>query len=187
MRSIGLFVLAVATSVAACSDPVFDGQVNALGEEDPNVPQGPYHRAGQPCEVCHSASGPASSAPFSVAGTIFAKQTDPTGVDGVTIAMTDTTGSSYSVTTNCVGNFFVRRTEWDPAFPILVRVWKGDKSRTMQGQVGRERSCANCHKDPFTNYEKLSSVGHVYLYSASDSAPAPAANCPTNPTVGGAK
>ena len=173
----------ILAGIGACGDPVVDGQLSALGGEQPNVPQGEYHRAGQPCELCHSANGPASGSPFSVAGTVFAQQQAAIGVDGVTVAMTDTAGSSYVTTTNCVGNFFVRRSQWDPAFPILVRIYKGDHTRTMQGQVGRERSCANCHKDPYSAYEKLSSVGHVYLYSADDVVPAPGA-CPVNPRVG---
>jgi len=71
---------------AACSDPVTDGNINALGGELPNVPVGEYHRAGQPCVDCHSPSGPASGSPFSVAGTVFAQPSNPTGVDQATIA-----------------------------------------------------------------------------------------------------
>lgn len=180
MLTAGLF----SAAIGACGDPVYDGQIKALGDEQPNVPQGEFHRAGQPCELCHSSGGPASDNPFSVAGTVFAQQSTAIGVDSVTVAMTDTSGSSYVTKTNCVGNFFVRPNQWDPAFPILVRIYRDDRSRTMQGQIGRERSCANCHKDPFSSYERLSSVGHVYLYSPDDAVPAPP-SCPVNPRVGG--
>ena len=177
----------IAAFSAACGDPVYDGEIAALGGESDGVPVGEFHRAGQPCVMCHSAGGPASGAAFSVAGSVFARQDDVVGVEGATVAMTDTAGSSYTATTNCVGNFFVRRSDWDPSFPVLVRVWKGDKSRTMQGQVGRERSCANCHKDPYAAYEKLSSVGHVYLYSPDDAVPPASGSCAVNPRVGGTK
>lgn len=183
MRTIAAASLVLALGFA-CSDPVYDSQIKALGDEAPNVPTGEFHRAGQPCELCHSASGPASSSPFSVAGTVFAQRANAVGVDSVTVAMTDTKGSAYTATTNCVGNFFVRPGDWDPAFPILVRIYKGDRSQTMQGQAGRERSCANCHKDPLTSYEALSSVGHVYLYSADETVPPPNPTCPVNPRVG---
>ncbi|HSQ67645.1 MAG TPA: hypothetical protein VLM85_30755 [Polyangiaceae bacterium] len=170
-------------AAVACGDPVTDGAINALGGELPNVPVGEYHRAGQPCVDCHSPSGPASGSPFSVAGTIFAQPSNPTGVDQATIAMTDTTGSKFTVTTNCVGNFFVKRADWDPSFPIFVRVYKNGLARTMQGQIGRERSCANCHKDPQTAYEALSAVGHIYMYLDGDTPPPASSNCPVSPVV----
>ncbi len=189
MRAAALLLatLVGALAVGACSDPVPDGQIKALGDEDPNVPQGEYHRAGQPCVTCHTKYGPASDSPFSVAGTIFAQPGGAVGVDGAFVGMTDTSGSSFIVKTNCVGNFFVKKEEWDPAFPIFVRVYKGNAARTMQGQIGRERSCANCHKDPRGVITKLSSVGHIYLYQTGDQVPPPSTNCPVNPTVGGAK
>lgn len=174
---------AAALALGACSDPVPDGQIKALGDENPNIPVGQYHRAGQPCVTCHNPNGPASSVPFTIAGTVFATKADPTGVENAYVGLTDTTGSSYLTKTNCVGNFFVSKSEWDPAFPIFVRVYKDSASRTMQGQIGRERSCAYCHKDPRGVITKLSSVGHIYLYGDGTSVPAPQ-NCPVNPKVG---
>jgi hypothetical protein len=177
--------LALVASIAACSDPVRDAQVRNLGVEFPNVPVGEYHRAGQPCVVCHGGAGPASMR-FTVAGTVFAQQGAAVGVDGATVAMTDSAGSVWKATTNCVGNFFVRPGEWDPAFPILVRVFKGNQVKTMQGAIGRERSCGYCHDDPSGGLEPFRSAGHIYLYASGDSVPA-AANCPVNPQVGGSK
>ena len=187
MRAMGILLLATAMAaltLGACSDPVPDGQIKALGDEDPNVPQGQYHRAGQPCVTCHTKYGPASDVPFAVAGTIFATPGGATGVEDAYVGLTDTTGSSFVVKTNCVGNFFIKKEEWDPAFPLFVRVYKAGASRTMQGQIGRERSCANCHKDPRGVVTRLSSVGHIYLYGQGDNVPPPQ-NCPVNPTVGG--
>jgi cytochrome c553 len=188
--------LAFAATIGACSDPVHDGRIKALGDELANVPVGEFHRAGQACVVCHSKDGPASNKVFSVAGTIFGQPGPPTGVDGVTVAFTDSAGSQYTTQTNCVGNFFVTPEKWDPAFPVLVRIYKGDRSKTMQGQIGRERSCGYCHHDPFNapqQYQgtvldpQYSSVGHIYLLSAADPPPAPAMNCPVNPTLGNSR
>ncbi len=176
--------LVVLALLAACSDPVPDGAISALGDENPTIPVGEYHRAGQPCVLCHDSSGPASDKPFAVAGTVFAQPNNAEGVDQATVAMTDTMGSVFTVKTNCVGNFFVPRGAWDPAFPIFVRVFKDGTTRTMQGQVGRERSCANCHKDALTQSDQLTSKGHVYLYEDGDAVP-PNTDCPVNPVVGG--
>jgi hypothetical protein len=190
---VSLVTLGIA--LASCSDPVRDGRLKALGEEAQNVPVGEFHRAGQSCVLCHTKDGPASGTVFSIAGTIFAQPGPATGVDGVTIAFTDSGGSQFTTKTNCVGNFFVKPAEWDPAFPVLVRIYKGDRSKTMQGQIGRERSCAFCHKDPPTQLPEqyrntvldpqFSSVGHIYLLSAADPPPAPAPGCPVNPMLGG--
>ena len=178
-------------ALASCSDPVRDGELGALPGENPNAPVGEYHRAGQPCELCHGPGGPASGASFAVAGTIFAQPQNAIGVDGATVAFTDTTGSTFTTTTDCVGNFFIPRPgssvpgpTWDPQFPIFVRVFKNGLSRTMQGQIGRERSCANCHNDPQPNTPQLySSVGHVALYTASDTPPPYTNTCPVSPVV----
>lgn len=186
--------LVLGTTIASCSDPVRDGRIKSLGEEAQNVPIGEFHRAGQSCVLCHGKDGPAAGKPFSIAGTIFAQPGPATGVDKVTVAFTDSGGSQFTTQTNCVGNFFVRPDQWDPAFPVLVRIFKGDRSKTMQGQIGRERSCAFCHRDPFEPPDQYRntvlnpqfySAGHVYLLSAADPPPAPAMNCPVNPTLGG--
>jgi hypothetical protein len=46
--------LGLGVSVASCdTDPVHQAEVDALGGEVQGVSQGEYHRAGQPCTVCH--------------------------------------------------------------------------------------------------------------------------------------
>ena len=185
-------VVAIAACAAACSDPVRDGRLKAVGDERPDVPVGEFHRAGQACVLCHTSGGPASSKPFSVAGTIFIQPNTAIGLGGATVAFTDSAGSQKTVTTNCVGNFYIRPSEWDPAFPLLVRVYRGAHSKTMQGQIGRERSCSFCHHDPVDpplQYKnspldpKFSSANHIYVYSASESAPGPDPMCPVNPNL----
>ena len=179
-----VILLGMLLPLAQCSDPVTSGQINALPQENPNVPVGEFHRAGQPCVLCHNPSGPASADDFSVAGTIFAQPQTAVGVDNATVAFTDTQGTTFKVQTDCVGNFFVKKTDWDPAFPIFVRIFKNGLSRTMQGQIGRERSCANCHNDPVAGSQQIfSSVGHISLYLATDNPPPPSSTCPVSPVL----
>jgi hypothetical protein len=185
-----LFVLAL----ASCSDPVTDGQISALPGENPVAPIGEFHRAGQPCVLCHNPNGPASGSPFAVAGTVFARPQDAVGLGNITVAMTDSAGSKFTVQTNCVGNFFVPRPgtgngapTWDPEFPIYVRIYdKNGLARTMQGQIGRERSCGGCHSDPNLKFDPASQyrvAGHLHMYLASDPAPVIPPGCPVNPVV----
>ena len=64
-------LLVALAPVAACDmDPVHANLVSQLGSEAPGIPKGEYHRAGQPCVVCHGDDGPASTK-FAVAGTVF--------------------------------------------------------------------------------------------------------------------
>jgi hypothetical protein len=160
-------------------DPVHQAQVDALGGETSGVPRGPYHRAGQPCTVCHGSEGPASTQ-FTVAGTIFAGPDARVGVDGAEVLFVDSLGSSPppgAAVTNCVGNFFLTTDTWNPAFPIRVAVASGQSVQQMVGHIGRQGSCAFCHKDP----RGLDSPGHVFAGVMA----APAAACPVNPVAGG--
>jgi|CZKU01.1.fsa_nt_gi hypothetical protein len=165
----------------ACGlDPVHQSEVDALGPETPGVPQGPFHRAGQPCTVCHGAEGPASQR-FSIAGTVFAGVDRTAGVQQAEILMVDALGSSPppgSVLTNCVGNFYVAPTLWNPAYPIRVAVSTASGSAMMIAHIGRDGSCASCHTDP----PGLASPGHVYV--ATNATPA---GCPVNPLAGDGK
>jgi hypothetical protein len=141
-------------------DPVHRDAVAALGGESSSVPTGPLHRPGQPCTVCHGPEGPASTH-FVIAGTVFAGPDHAVGVEGAEILFVDSLGSSPppgSVLTNCAGNFFFSADLWNPAFPIRVAVASGASAQQMIGHIGRQGSCAFCHKDP----RGLDSPGHVY-------------------------
>ena len=181
-----LGVVGLASFAACGADPIHDGSVAAQGKETTGVPIGEFHRAGQVCVACHEEHGPASSSIFSVAGTIFAGPNGTVGVDGAEVRMVDSKGSKFiAKKTNCVGNFFVKKTDWDPAFPILVRVAKGAASRSMKTAIGREPSCGNCHVrvvDTGSNAQ-FGEMPHVYLFGGDDPA-GPAKDCPVNPDLG---
>jgi hypothetical protein len=166
----------------SCTDPVLDDLVAAQGNETEGIEKGPFHRAGQRCVVCHQDGGEASDSPFTLAGTIFAQPNRQVGVGGAEIRLTDADGTKYIAKTNCVGNFFIKPSEWEPKFPVLVSVYKAGVQRAMQAPIGREADCAGCHsldlppKDPFTK------MPHIYLFgtdepSAKDGDPA----CPVDP------
>jgi hypothetical protein len=164
LRALALAALA---GLAACSidpfhpDPVRQAQVDALGPESPSVDPGPYHRPGQACTLCHGPGGTATPA-FTVAGTVLATPDHPQGAGGVEVLMVDALGSSPpsgSVITNCAGNFYVTSDLWDPAFPLRVAVVYRGTGAQMQGHVGRDGSCASCHKAAVG----LGSPGPVYV------------------------
>ena len=161
-------VVAIAFSSACTDNPVPDNEIESLGDEtgDP----GPDHRPGQPCVICHSAGGPASDDPFAVGGTVFHDPSSAQGVGGVDILFVDSNGSSPNneVVTSASGNFYVRTSDWAPSFPLYVNIYNTADStkRVMNSHIGREPSCASCHRDAFTAAERLYSVGHISLYNA---------------------
>jgi len=144
--SVGIGLLGL-LGLLAC-DPVQSDEIAALGGEAPGVPEGPLHRPGQPCVLCHDGAGGDPSA-FSVAGTVFETPSTSAGASGVTVAMTDSTGSTHSATTNAAGNFYVTPSEWTPTYPITTTTLEsGRVSTPMYGEIGRNGSCAGCHSYP---------------------------------------
>lgn len=193
LQSVVLFlvVLPLAAVASSCNtDPVHTDAVNALGPEIAGVPKSEYHRAGQPCLVCHGGEGPASEQ-FTVAGTIFygpaAGNNAPIGVGNVTVTLEDDTTSQFPVTTDCVGNFFVRPGDWPghPVFPMLVTI-SGTvlgtySAQPMPSHIGRDGSCAGCHQYATTdNY--FETPGLAYLFAIDNSNfTGTDPNCPVNP------
>ncbi len=179
-------LVAVTLALASCSlDPVHEAAVAALGPERPDVPEGQYHRAGQPCGVCHSATGPARTV-FTLAGTVFTGEYPRrVGVGGATVDTEDDYGGgTCQAVTNCVGNFFLQADRvidpCDPKFPVWAGVANPGSStndKVMQGHIGREPSCAFCHWDP----PSASSPGAVLVDfdAGADFA------CPVNPVLPG--
>ncbi len=147
----GFLLLAGASS--SCTDPVFDAQVEALGDEAPGIAEGPLHRGGQPCVLCHSKYGPASDHVFVVGGTIYESADAKTlPAAGVEVLIVDSGGNSPATNpvTNEKGNFFVRPGDWSgvPRFPMRVAIARGSQSLAMASHIGRDGSCATCHRAP---------------------------------------
>lgn len=156
---------AVFAAVGGCSlDPVQNAAIEALGPEDPAIPQGQYHRAGQPCVLCHTRTGPASGKPFAVAGTVFVGPFSKRGAVRTWVRVLDAKGTLVCKTTNCAGNFIFRDEDFTPSgqfqdkpgpsFPLLVSIQRAlpgnpvGANRAMSSHIGREGSCAGCHKPP---------------------------------------
>jgi hypothetical protein len=146
----------VSIGVGACRyDPVPQDIIDSLGEET-GTP-GPTHRPGQPCLVCHSTYEGATPA-MAVGGTVYTQ--DEMGAlvpaSRVIVTITDTAGDSRKACTNSAGNFYIEKSKWnDIAFPLAITA--GD--RKMRSLVGRDGSCASCHKNPA---EGVAGVGATF-------------------------
>jgi hypothetical protein len=148
----------LAIIVTTCTlDPVESEAVADLGGEAPGVPQGPLHRPGQPCLVCHD--GATAKPAMSVAGTVYAVLGSSAPLSGASIALTAEDGSTFGATTNAAGNFYVEVAAWQPVYPLRVAVAFGPLTSTMSTIIGRDGSCASCHVDPASRI----SAGRVYL------------------------
>jgi len=148
-----------------------------LGDVDHCVPEpgererecgSPYHRPGQPCLVCHDGlHGPT----FSVAGTVYRRASDTTGLGGVQVTIVDALGQAVDVTTNSAGNFMVRegrggdrddgevRVPFVLEYPLSVELSYEGTTREMRSTIWREGSCAGCH----TAEEGPNSPGRIFV------------------------
>ena len=150
-----LGIILAALTLAMCSfEPVGDEASADLGDEAPGVPEGPTHRPGQPCLVCHADD-------YSAAGTIYAVKGDSRGVAGAVVLLSDVNGATATATSNEVGNFFLSVDAWKPTYPIHAQVTIGDVTATMSSIIGRDGSCASCHVEP----QSRVSAGQVYVAS----------------------
>lgn len=150
-------------TLAACVGPVEQSLIDSLGPEVDGVPEGEFHRPGQPCLACHGrevGDGPV----MAVAGTIYATPTDPVPVEGVNVRITDARGETRTPRTNCAGNFFVEESDWQPVFPLSVSIScpQVPPPKSMGSPINRDGSCATCHAGPAS----LDSPGWVYCASA---------------------
>jgi hypothetical protein len=194
-----LLVVALAPVAACDMDPVHSNLVSQLGPEAAGIPKGEFHRAGQPCVVCHGDEGPASEK-FSVAGTIFygpgtMMNGQLLGASGVSVYIEDDTGAMLpALVTNCVGNFWLKASDYQPQFPLLVTVngiAKGSAmtspaQQRMTSQIGREPSCGTCHQvqsypnQPGAIANYYSTPGVIYL-TGDDPNFKGDPNCPVQP------
>jgi hypothetical protein len=142
-----LLLAMLATGIVTCSfDPVHDEAIVDLGPETPGIGPGPLHRAGQPCLVCHD--GSAATPVMSVGGTVYGVPPHATPVAGAIVALADSSGSTFTATTNAAGNFYVEQASWQPFYPLQVSVVLGEVTAPMSTIIGRDGSCATCHTDP---------------------------------------
>jgi mono/diheme cytochrome c family protein len=185
MPSSLLGALVFAAGVASCSsDPTLSNLVKRQGPEADGVPKGEFHRSGQQCLACHISGGPAKPE-FSMAGTVYlrpptAQQRDIVGVDQVEVLLIDSAGNTKRVNTNCVGNFYIEKKDFEPRYPARVAVFKeGFQRQTMQSLIGRDGSCATCHA-----FERaLDSAGVVYLTTDANAQYTPPEDCPVDPVI----
>jgi hypothetical protein len=144
---------------AAC-DPVHDDAIAALGPEAPGVRQGPLHRPGQPCLLCHDgAIGDPQR--FTVAGTVYLTAGALVPANGTIVFLTDASGTQTQLTTNAAGNFYATPSQYNPTFPIQVSLPGVDMQTLIEGNgtVEANGGCASCHFDP----AGPNSPGHVCL------------------------
>jgi hypothetical protein len=149
--------VALAAALASC-DPVHSQAIAALGNEAPGVRTGPLHRPGQPCGTCHDGTI-GNPRQFSVAGTIYVNQSENVPATNVGVTLTSADGMSYTATTNAAGNFYVLPNEFTPQYPMNVLITSDTVIVRMSTLIGREASCATCHRDP----AGPTSAGHVFM------------------------
>ena len=157
-----LGVASLATFSTSCTDPVKDHAIERLGPERGGVAEGPEHRPGQPCVLCHSDGGPASKHKFAIGGTVFETATADKGAANVGVYFKDNDNVQRQVVTNAAGNFYVREEEWpDLTFPFKTGVKRGQGLPVlMQSTINREGSCNFCHELP--GGDSRESIGPIF-------------------------
>jgi hypothetical protein len=163
-------VVFAATVSASCFDPVHSDDVAALGGEKAGVREGPTHRPGQPCLVCHGGSGPGSPE-FEIAGTIYESSLDPSApAEGVEIVVTDVTGKVIPLpASNRAGNFYLEKDRQTLYYPLTIELRsplitdQPAGSKVMVSPIGRNGGCAFCHVDNILPQDRATHMPHVYL------------------------
>ncbi len=154
LRIVSLALVALGSS-ASCTNPVADVQIESFGGELPDVAPSEYHRPGQPCVLCHGVYGGASPE-LALGGTVFADQRSFLPVEGAEVVIYDAVGDVYTMTSNCIGNFYLPADGDVPQFPLAAEIrcptydasgnkLEGQKTRTMNSWISRDGSCAGCH------------------------------------------
>lgn len=154
---------------ASCDlDPVQSASEKLLAEDDPLFAPSPWHRAGQPCTVCHSDRGEASPK-MALAGTVY---WDPAGqipAAGIHVRVADAATTDRKrgrcFVTNCNGNFYVLPDEFPGlTYPLLVSIQAPELGPAglvnMNSHIGREPSCAGCHR----TYRDIDTPGPISIY-----------------------
>ncbi len=135
----------------------------------------PEHRPGQFCLLCHGPDYAAEGARFALAGTVYLRKGDLTGVEAARVALRDAAGREFDVLTNRTGNFMISvepgldqprdrgrgqlAIPFPPSYPIEVSVTASSREIKMRSRIQREGSCNACHSPP----ESPSSPGRIYV------------------------
>lgn len=140
--------LLFAGSLLSCRyDPVPQQIIDDLGPEQGAPSE--THRPGQPCLACHSAYVGAKPL-MAFGGTVYVLDDKGavSAAKGVTVNVFDSAGTSKRACTNAAGNFFLKKDDWKGvAFPLTVQAG----TTAMRSLIGRDASCASCHKAPDPN------------------------------------
>jgi hypothetical protein len=156
MRS-SLLIVILAAWIVACEDPLKARAVEALGPEALDVPEGPLHRPGEPCVLCHD--GDVARA-FSLGGTVYVAPDSERPAPGASVALVDASGARFAAITNCAGNFFVLPEDFQPVYPLWAALRLGAHEIVMESPIHEDGSCAGCHG----REAGPESAGGVYLF-----------------------
>lgn len=151
-------LLTCAVVLLGCSDPVHEREVEALGPETTGVEQGPLHRPGQPCGVCHGEQGHARPL-FSLSGTVYRHSRGDEPEARLRVRVLDAQGSQWSFVPNDAGNFYATADDFAPVYPLWIKLERGEQVVEMRSAIARESSCGACHRRLATP----SAVGQVYF------------------------
>ena len=171
-RSIAMAAVVLAAAISAsCFNPVHSDDVAALGGETSGVREGPTHRPGQPCLVCHGSDGPGSPE-FEIAGTIYEYRDVPSGgVGGVKVQISDSSNPPKTVTleSNRAGNFYLEKKRASFYYPLTVELSDSRiidapaGTKSMITPIGRRGDCSFCHVNNLNPADKTTHMPHVYL------------------------
>lgn len=141
--------------LAACGAPGPLCDATNTFSLQPGEATGPTMRPGANCLRCHVANGEAKDKVFSVGGTVFPSADASTcaGVEGVTVRVTDSKGTTVTMVTNAVGNFW-STTPLEQ--PYTMEAELGGRVMKMPG-TAPTGGCALCHSWP----DPVSAIGRI--------------------------
>lgn len=93
-------------------------------------------------------------------GTIYRSPEQAIAVEGALVELLDSAGRSHATRSNCAGNFYVRADDFQPVYPLWVKVSFAGESQIMETPIYRDGACASCHFDP----AGPDSAGHVFVF-----------------------
>jgi hypothetical protein len=158
-RAVLFLFLASVAALGCRNDPVPQAIIDGLPAD--STPNGPLHRAGEPCLACHDSYG--GAAPFVFGGTVYSLDATTMKllpVPNIRVSVLDssgpcstgqpqtpgeTCGATLKACSNGAGNFYVEAAGVTPVtFPLTPTAG----GVAMQSLIGRDGSCATCHQLP---------------------------------------